>query len=206
MKGSIRILVAEDHPLARMGVRTMINTQSDMKVVAEASNGREAVALFRKHLPDVTLLDLLMPEMGGAEAASAIRAEYASARMIALSTYAREYDIRRALAAGMRGYLTKDTALQELLEAVRIVHAGGTYLPRALAAMLTELAKPDLSPREFQVLELVARGRSNKQIAYELQIAEHTTKNHVNNILAKMGAQDRTEAVWMAIQRGIIHA
>ena len=183
----------------------MINTQPDMKVVAEASNGREAVELFRKHLPSVTLLDLLMPDTSGTEAAIAIRAEYPSARLLGLSTYAREYDIRRALAAGMQGYLTKDAALQELLEAVRIVHAGGAYLTRALAAVLLEPAKPDLSPRELQVLELVAHGRSNKQIASDLKIAVHTTKNHVNNILTKLGAQDRTEAVWMAVQRGIIH-
>jgi two-component system NarL family response regulator len=201
---SIRILLAEDHPLARAGVRTMLNTQPDMKVVAEANNGREAVALFRKHLPDVTLLDLLMPEMGGTEAAAVIHSEYSDAKMIGLSTYAREYDVKRALAAGMQAYLTKDTALQELLKAVRIVHAGGTYLPSALAPVLATTSA-DLSSRELEVLELIALGRSNKQIAHELQIAEHTIKNHVSSILIKLDVQDRTEAVSVAIQRGIIH-
>ena len=201
----IRILLAEDHPLARTGVRTLLNAQSDMKVVAEACNGCEAVALFRKHLPDVMLIDLLMPQMGGAEAATEIHAQYPDAKMIGLSTYAREYDVKRALAAGMQGYLTKDAALEELVTAVRVVHSGGTYLPPALAEVAAESDKPDLSSREFQVLNLIAHGYSNKQIAYELQIAEHTIKNHVSNILIKLGVQDRTEAVSMAIQRGIIH-
>ncbi len=201
----IRVLVAEDHPVARVGLCTMINTQPDMKVVAEACNGQEAVELFRRYLPDLVLLDLLMPNTGGTDAAAAIHCEYPSAKMIALSTSAREYDIRHALAAGMEAYLTKDIAPLELLKAIRVVHAGGKYLSPALAAVLRHAPKPDLTARETEVLELIVRGRSNKQIAYELKIAEHTAKNHVENILRKLNVHDRTEAVSMAIQEGIIH-
>lgn len=205
MKNKIQILVAEDHPVARVGLCTMINTQPDMKVVAEACNGREAVELFRQFLPDLVLLDLLMPGAGGTDAATAIHREYPSAKMIALSTSAREYDIRRALAAGVTAYLTKDIEPLELLNAIRAVHAGGKYLSPALAAVLGQLPKSDLSAREMQVLALIAMGRSNKQIAYELNIAEHTAKNHVENILKKLNVQDRTEAVSLAIQQGIVH-
>jgi two-component system NarL family response regulator len=206
IKDTIRILVAEDHLVARVGVSTIVNMQPDMTVVAEASNGHQAVELFRKHQPDVTLLDLRMPGMGGVEAATAIRAGYPGARMIALTTYGGDEDIRRALAAGVQAYLTKDVLHDELLKAIRAVHAGQTYLPAAVAASLAaQLPRPDLSAREVQVLGLIVRGQANKQIAYTLSIAEHTVKNHVKNILSKLGVQDRTQAATAAIQRGIIH-
>lgn len=206
MSDKIRILVAEDHLVARVGVTTIVGMQPDMTVVAEASNGQQAVEMYRKHLPDVTLLDLRMPGMGGVEAAAAIRAEYPNARMIALTTYGGDEDIRRALAAGVQAYLTKDVLHDELLKAIHAVHAGQTYLPAAVAAALAaQLPRPDLSAREVQVLELIVRGLANKQIAYTLSIAEHTVKNHVKNILSKLGAQDRTQAATVAIQRGIIH-
>jgi len=204
--GPIRILVAEDHLVARVGVSTIVNMQQDMTVVAEAANGQQAVELFRQHQPDVTLLDLRMPGMGGVEAATAIRAAHPGARMIALTTYGGDEDIRRALAAGVQAYLTKDVLHDELLKAIRAVHAGQTYLPAAVAASLAaQLPRPDLSAREIQVLELIVRGLANKQIAYALSIAEHTVKNHVKNILSKLGVQDRTQAATAAIQRGIIH-
>ena len=206
MIDKIRILVAEDHLVARVGVSTIVNMQPDMTVVAEASNGLQAVELFRKHRPDVTLLDLRMPGMGGVEAATAIRAEVPTARMIALTTYGGDEDIRRALAAGVLAYLTKDVLHDELLKAIRAVHEGQTYLPAAVAAALAaQRPRPDLSAREVQVLELIVRGLANKQIAYTLNIAEHTVKNHVKNILSKLGVQDRTQAATAAIQRGIIH-
>jgi len=206
MNDKIRILVAEDHLVARVGVSTIVNMQPDMTVVAEASNGQQAVELFRKHRPDVTLLDLRMPGMGGVEAAMAIRAEFPAARMIALTTYGGDEDIRRALAAGVLAYLTKDVLHDELLKAIRAVNEGHTYLPAAVAsALAAQLPRPDLSAREVQVLELIVQGLANKQIAYTLSIAEHTVKNHVKNILSKLGVQDRTQAATAAIQRGIIH-
>ena len=206
MSEPIRILVAEDHLVARVGVTAIVNMQPDMTVVAEASNGQQAVELFRQHRPDVTLLDLRMPGMGGVEAATAIRAEFPAARMIALTTYGGDEDIRRALAAGVLAYLTKDVLHDELLKAIRAVNEGHTYLPAAVAAALAaQLPRPDLSAREVQVLELIVRGLANKQIAYTLNIAEHTVKNHVKNILSKLGVQDRTQAATAAIQRGIIH-
>ena len=206
MNDKIRILVAEDHLVARVGVSTIVNMQPDMTVVAEASIGHQAVELFRKHRPDVTLLDMRMPGMGGVEAATAIRAEFPNARMIALTTYGGDEDIRRALAAGVLAYLTKDVLHDELLKAIRAVNEGHTYLPAAVAAALAaQLPRPDLSAREVQVLELIVQGLPNKQIAYTLNIAEHTVKNHVKNILSKLGVQDRTQAATAAIQRGIIH-
>lgn len=206
MSERIRILVAEDHLVARVGVSTIVNMQPDMTVVAEASNGQQAVEQFRKYLPDVSLLDLRMPGMTGVEAATAIRAEYPNARMIALTTYGGDEDIRRALAAGVQAYLTKDVLHDELLKAIRAVHGGQTYLPAGVAAALAaQMPRPDLSAREIQVLELIVKGLANKQIAYALSIAEHTVKNHVKNILSKLGVQDRTQAATAAIQRGIIH-
>jgi two-component system, NarL family, response regulator len=206
MSEKIRILVAEDHLVARVGVTTIVNMQDDMTVVAEAANGQQAVEMFRMHQPDVTLLDLRMPGMGGVEAAIAIRAEFPGAKMIALSTYGGDEDIRRALAAGVHAYLTKDVLHDELLKAIRAVNSGQTYLPAAVAASLAaQLPRPDLSAREVQVLALIVRGMPNKQIAFTLGIAEHTVKNHVKNILSKLGVQDRTQAATAAIQRGIIH-
>lgn len=206
MSDPIRILVAEDHLVARVGVTTIVNMQPDMTVVAEATNGTQAVELYRQHRPDIALLDLRMPGMTGIEAATAIRKEFPAARMIALTTYGGDEDIRRTLAAGVQAYLTKDVLHDELLKAIRAVHAGQTYLPAGVAAALAaQMPRPDLSARELQVLELIVRGLANKQIAYALSIAEHTVKNHVKSILSKLGVQDRTQAATAAIQRGIIH-
>ena len=205
-KTPIRILIAEDHLIARVGLKTILNMQSDMQVVAEAANGAQAVELYRKHRPDITLMDVRMPVMSGVEAAIAIRAEFPEARIIALSTYGGDEDIRRALAAGVRSYLTKDVLHDELIRAIRAVHSGATYLPPAVASALEASIFPaDLSTREIEVLELIVKGHGNKQIAFELGIAEHTVKNHVKNILSKLGADDRTQAATAAIQRGIIH-
>jgi two-component system NarL family response regulator len=206
MSERIRILVAEDHLVARVGVTTIVNMQPDMMVVAEASNGQQAVEMYRQFAPDVALLDMRMPILDGVAAAKAIRTEFPGARMIALTTYGGDEDIRRALAAGVQAYLTKDVLHDELLKAIRAVHAGQTYLPSAVAAALAaQMPRPDLSGREVQVLELIVSGQANKQIAYSLGIAEHTVKNHVKNILSKLGVQDRTQAATVAIQRGIIH-
>ncbi len=206
MSEKIRILVAEDHLVARVGVSTIVNMQPDMVVVAEAANGQQALEMYREHQPDVALLDMRMPVMGGVEAAAAIRAEFPNARLIALTTYGGDEDIRRALSAGVQAYLTKDVLHDELLKAIRAVHAGQTYLPAAVAAALAaQMPRPDLSAREVQVLDLIVRGLANKQIAYTLNIAEHTVKNHVKSILSKLGVQDRTQAATAAIQRGIIH-
>lgn len=202
----IRILVAEDHLVARVGLTAILSAQSDMSVAAEAVNGRQAVDLFLRCRPDVTLMDLRMPVMSGVDAAMAIRAHQPGARMIALTTYGGDEDIRRALDAGFRAYLTKDGTREELLNAIRTVHKGQSYLPSTLAEKLE--AKTDtehLSSREVEVLALISEGFSNKEIAYRLNIAEATAKNHVRNILGKLGVHDRTGATRAAIERGIIH-
>jgi len=202
----IRIVIAEDHLIARVGVKTIINTQPDMTVVGEAANGMQAVELYRKHRPDVTLMDVRMPVLSGVEAIIAIRAEFADASIIALSTYGGDEDIRRALQAGARAYLTKDVLHDELLRAIHAVHDGGKYLPASVSAALESSTLPaGLSAREMEVLSLIVKGLGNKQIAYQLGIAEHTVKNHVKNILSKLSVDDRTQAATAAIQRGIIH-
>ena len=202
----IRILIAEDHLIARVGVKTILNTQPDMNVVAEAANGAQAVELHRQHQPDITLMDMRMPVTSGLEAIVAIRSERLEARIIALSTYGGDEDIRRALHAGVRAYLTKDVLHDELIRAIHAVYAGEIYLPSAVAAALeaSSLASA-LSARELEVLALIVKGHGNKQIAYDLGIAEHTVKNHVKSILNKLGVEDRTQAATAAIQRGIIH-
>jgi two-component system, NarL family, response regulator len=202
----IRILIAEDHLIARAGMGAIVNAQRDMQVVAEAMNGEEAVSLYRKHRPDVSLLDIRMPVVNGFEAITVIRAEFPEAHIVALSTFGGDEDIRRALHAGAQAYLTKDALHDELVGAIRAVHAGQQYLPAAVQATLAaEPPHPDLSGRELEVLRLIVRGFSNKQIAYELRIAEDTAKNHVKSILKKLGTGDRTAAATTAIQRGIIH-
>jgi DNA-binding NarL/FixJ family response regulator len=206
MTHRIRILVADDHVVARVGVATIVNAQRDMTVVAQAANGNQAVELFRKHQPDVTLLDMRMPLMSGVEAAIAIRSEFPNAKIIALTTYGGDEDIRRALAAGVQSYLTKDVPHDELLKAIRVVHSGQTYVLAALAAVISDRStRPDLTSREVQVLHLIVRGLVNKQIAYSLNVAEYTVANHVKSILKKLGAQDRTQAATEAIRRGIVH-
>jgi two-component system NarL family response regulator len=202
MKHRIRILVAEDHLIARVGVTSIINMQPDMTVIAEALNGQQALDQYRQHLPDVTLLDMRMPVMSGVEAAVAIRAEYPESHLIALTTYDGDENIRRAIDAGVQAYLTKDVRHEELLKTIRAVYVGESCLPAAL--LNSQLPPPRLSAREIQVLQLVAGGLSNKQIAYELNIANTTAKNHVKNILSKLQVRDRTQATTAAIQRGII--
>jgi DNA-binding NarL/FixJ family response regulator len=202
----IRVLVADDHWIARAGVTTALAMQHDMVVVGEAANGRQAVELYRKHVPDVALLDVRMPILSGIDAAIGIRREFPRARLIALSTFDGDEDIRRALQAGVKAYLTKDVLDKELIEAVRAVHTGRSYLSGRVAAVLAAQISPaDLSARELDVLRLVARGSANKEIGETLNISEFTVKNHVRNILEKLGADDRTQAATMAIQRGIIH-
>ncbi len=206
MTAKIRILVAEDHMIARVGVTGVINMQPDMTVVAEATNGQQALEMFRKHKPDVTLLDIRMPKMSGLEAAAAILSECPSARLIALTSYGGGEDIRRAFDAGLQAYLTKDVLRDELLKTIHAVHAGRTYLPSKIAAALeAEMNRPQLSARETEVLGLIVRGLGNKQIAFELNIAEDTAKNHVKSIFGKLGVKDRTQAATIAIERGIIH-
>jgi DNA-binding NarL/FixJ family response regulator len=201
----IRVLIAEDHLIARVGVGTIVQTQTDMEVVAEAANGAEAVQLHEQHRPDVTLMDLRMPVMGGVDAMRAIRERAPNARFIALSTYSGDEEIRRALQAGASAYLTKDVLDDELVKTIRLVHAGRAYLPPAVAATLAAHAtRPELTARELDVLALIVRGMGNKQIAAELKIAEYTVKNHVKNVLSKLGVEDRTQAATSALQRGII--
>ena len=201
----IRVLIAEDHLIARVGVGTIVETQADMQVVAEAANGAEAVQLHERHRPDVTLMDIRMPVMGGVEAMRAIRERAPAARFIALSTYSGDEEIRRALQAGASAYLTKDVLDDELVKTIRLVHAGRAYLPPAVAATLAAHAtRPELTARELDVLALIVRGMGNKQIASELKIAEYTVKNHVKNVLSKLGVDDRTQAATSALQRGII--
>jgi len=202
---SIRILLADDHPLLRDGVAGLIADQLDMELVAEASTGHEAVAQFRKHKPDVTLLDLQMPELGGLEAIKAIRAESPEARIIILTTYKGDAQVLSALRSGAQAYLLKSTLRRELLDAIRTVHSGQKRIPPEVAAQLAEHAADDpLTLRELEVLKLIAAGRANKMVASELAITEETVKGHVKNILSKLGASDRTHAVTIALKRGII--
>ena len=202
----IRILIAEDHLIARAGMAAIVNAQADMAVVAEAINGEQALLLFRQHRPDVTVMDVRMPVMNGFEAITAIRKEEPQAHVVALSTFGGDEDIRRALRAGALAYLTKDVLHDELIGAIRVVHQGDQYLPASVVAILAaELPRPELGPREMDVLRLIVQGFMNKQIAHELGISEETAKNHVKSILKKLGAGDRTQAATSAIQRGIIH-
>lgn len=202
----IRILVVDDHFVVRMGLTAVIGTQPDMVVVAEAINGRQAVQSFRQHRPDITLMDLRMPETNGVEAIIEIRKEYPEARFIVLTTYDGDEDIYRALQAGARGYLLKDMLRDGLLEAIRAVHAGQRRIPSEVASRLAErMTRTELTSRELEVLGLIVKGRSNKEIAAELGVAEGTVKIHINNILSKLGVSDRTQAATFALHRGIVH-
>jgi DNA-binding NarL/FixJ family response regulator len=201
----IRILSVDDHPLFREGVASLLAGQADLKLVAEASNGREAVEQFRAHRPDVTLMDLQMPEMNGVEAMIAIRAEFSSARIIVLTTYEGDAQVLRALEAGARAYLLKSVLRKELPDAIRLVHAGHKRIVPEVATTLAEHAADEaLSLREIEVLRLIAGGNANKMIAARLSITEETVKGHVKNILAKLSANDRTHAVTIGLKRGII--
>ena len=201
----IRILAVDDHPMLREGIASLVATQSDMKLVGEASNGREALEEFRKHRPDLTLMDLQMPGMDGIEAMVAICSEFPEARIIVLTTYKGDIQVLRALKAGARAYLLKGLLRKELLETIRAVHAGQKRIPPEVAAELADHAIDDaLTSREIDVLRLIAGGNANKLIADRLSITEETVKGHVKNILSKLGASDRTHAVTIALKRGII--
>lgn len=202
---SIRILVADDHPLFRSGIAALLATQSDINLVAEASNGREAIELFRKHRPDITLMDLQMPDMNGLDAMNAIRAEFPEARIIVLTTYSGDVQVLRAMQVGARAYLLKSLLDKELLETIRAVHAGKRTLSAEASYALAEHATDEaLTPAEVEVLRLIAAGNANKQIADQLSITEETVKGRVKNILSKLGANDRTHAAMIGTKRGII--
>ena len=204
--GEIRIIVVDDQAVVRQGFVSLISTVADMRVIAEGTNGREAVALYREHRPDVVLMDLRMPEMGGVEAIAAIRREFSDAKVIVLTTYDGDEDIYRSLQAGAQGYLLKDMFFDELESAIRAVHAGGRKIPGVVAERLAErMGGSDLTGRELEVLELIVGGRSNKEIGAALGISEATVKSHINSILGKLGVTDRTQAATTALQRGIVH-
>jgi DNA-binding NarL/FixJ family response regulator len=201
----IRILTVDDHALLRKGIRVLISAEPDMKLVAEASNGHEAIAEFKKHRPDITLMDLQMPEMSGIESIIAIRSGFPDARIIVLTTYPGDVQVLRALKAGARGYLLKGQVSKDLPEVIRAVHSGLKRIPPEVAMELAEhTAEDDLSPREIEVLRLIAAGNANREIGGKLGIAEETVKSHIANILAKLDANDRTHAVTTALKRGII--
>jgi DNA-binding NarL/FixJ family response regulator len=201
----IRILSVDDHPILRQGVAALVSGQADMSLIGEASNGREAIQQFRAHHPDVTLMDLQMPEMNGLDAMNAIRGEFPEARIIVLTTYVGDAQVLRALKAGARAYLLKNSLHKELLEAIRCVHAGKKTLSTEASMELAEHATDDvLTPAEVRVLRLIAEGNANKEIASQLSISEETVKGQVRNILSKLGANDRTHAATLGLKRGII--
>jgi len=201
----IRVLAVDDHPLLREGIAGLIADERDMILVAEAANGREAIQQFRAHHPDVTLMDLQMPEMNGIDALLAIRGEFPDARVIVLTTYAGDVQARRALQAGARAYLLKNSLHTELLDTIRAVHAGRKNLSPEVSFELAEHAAEEiLSPLEVRVLRLISDGNSNKEIAAVLSVTEDSVKGHVRNILSKLGANDRTQAAMIGVKRGII--
>jgi DNA-binding NarL/FixJ family response regulator len=203
--GLIRILAVDDHPLVRKGIVGLVADEPDMTTVAEASNGREAIQQFRIHRPDVTLMDLQMPEMNGIDAIMAIRGEFPEARIIVLTTYNGDVQVLRALKAGARAYLLKTLLHKDLLETIRAIHAGKKTVSPEISYQLAEHATDDaLTPGEISVLHLIAEGNANKQIADRLSIAEETVKGRVKNILSKLGASDRTHAAMIGLRRGII--
>ena len=206
MSDKIRLIVVDDQAVVRQGFVALINTVADMEVIAEGINGEQAIDLYRQHKPDVMLIDLRMPVVGGVEAIATIKSEFPEARMIVLTTYDGDEDIYRSLQAGAKGYLLKDMFFEELETAIRSVHAGARRIPAVIAERLAErMAGSILTTRELEVLELIVRGRSNKEIASELKISEATVKSHVNNVLSKLGVTDRTQAATTALQRGLVH-
>ena len=201
----IRVMTVDDHPLMRAGISGEVNAQSDMRVVAEATDGEEALALFRIHRPDVTLMDLRMPKMDGIEAIKAIRELVPRARIVVLTTAAGDVQMVRAFKAGAVGYLFKDLLRTELIETIRCVHGGRKRIPTEIAQEIAEHSADDaITVRELDVLRGIAKGRSNKIIADSLNISEHTVKNHLKNILSKLDASDRTHAVMIALKRGFL--
>ena len=207
MTNPIRILAADDHALLRKGIAAILASQPDMRLIAEASNGREAVDQYRRHCPDITLMDLQMPEMNGLDAMIAIRAEFPDARIVMLTTYVGDVQVLRAMKAGARGYLLKTLLDKELLETIRAVHGGKKMLSTEASYELAEHATGDaLTPAEIDVLRLIAAGQANKQIAAQLSITEDSVKGRVKNILSKLGASDRTQAAMIGVRRGIIQS
>lgn len=204
-KETIRVLVVEDHHVVRQGLVALLNVVDDFEVVGEAADGVEAIAQFRKHQPNITLIDLRMPRLSGVEVIERVRMESPQARFVVLTTYDGDEDIFRALQAGARAYLLKGMTSDELISTIRAVHGGKQYLPPAVAQKLAErMGTEELTPREFDVLEQIVRGKSNKEIASELEISEATVKTHINSLLGKLGVTDRTQAATAAIQRGIV--
>ena len=204
LRPKIRLLLVDDHLVVRIGLRSLMETQPDMAVAGEAAGGEAAIAAYERLQPDVVLMDLRMPEMDGAEATRAIRLKFPDARVLVLTTFDNDEDIVRGLAAGAMGYLVKNTESGPLLETIRAVHAGTYRLPAEIAARLAQRrAAPELSPRELEVLLLIVKGNSNKEIGGKLSLAENTVKNHVKMILEKLGVSDRTQAVTTALQRGL---
>ncbi len=202
----IRILVVDDHHVVRQGLIALLKTVPEISVVAEGSDGEQAVELFRKHSPDVTIMDLRMPKKSGVEAITEIRREVPGARVIVLTTFDGDEDIYRALQAGAKGYLLKDMFGEELIDAIRTVHAGKQRIPAVVAQRLAErMVGPSLTSRELEVLKCIVAGKSNRDIGLQLSISEATVKTHINNILGKMGVTDRTQAATTALQRGIVH-
>jgi two-component system NarL family response regulator len=199
------VLVVEDHNVVRQGLVALLNVVEGLTVVGEAADGLEAIDQFRKHQPDITLMDLRLPRLSGVEAIQRIRLEAPQARVIVLTTYDGDEDIYRALKAGARAYLLKGMTGEELVTTIRAVHAGKSHIPPAIAEKLAErMGTEELTPREFDVLEQIVRGKSNKEIASELNVSEATVKTHINSLLGKLGVTDRTQAATAAIQRGIV--
>lgn len=202
----IKVLVVDDHPLMRVGIAAIIDARSDMTAIAQAGTGEEAVKLFEQHRPDITLMDLRLPGMSGVNAIRAIRSKHPQARFVVLTTYEGDEDIHQALAAGAQGYMIKGMPHEALIEALRRVHAGRRFLPQPVKmALASRTPDSDLSTRERQVLALIANGKSNRDIASELGITEATVKCHVSVILMRLNASDRTQAVVVALQRGLVH-
>lgn len=205
MSDQIRVFSVDDHPLLREGIAALVNNQPDMVLVAEASNGAEAIKLFKQHLPDVTLMDLRLPDMSGIDIVIAIRTEFPEARIIMLTTFEGDVEIHRALQAGARGYLLKNMPPAELIDVIRQVHAGKKRIPPEIASQLAEhMSDQNLTEREVEVLRQVADGNRNRDIAKNLFISEETVKVHIKHIMEKLGASDRTQAVSIGIRRGII--